>query len=104
MENLQECILRHWVHSHEEDTHDVRVYRPTGYAFPPARGRRGFEFREGGKLIYYGIARADGSEQSSGRWTIEGTNRVQIDVDNERIQPFILEIVSCDDETLKVKR
>ena len=104
MENLQECILRHWVHAHEEDTHDARVYRPTGYDFPPARGRRGFEFRDGGELIYYGIARADGSEQSSGRWSIEGTDRVRIDVDNERIQPFILEVVSCDDETLKVRR
>src|SRR5437016_3836835 len=28
MANLQTCILRHWIHSHEEDTQDVRVYRP----------------------------------------------------------------------------
>jgi hypothetical protein len=104
MANLQECLKRHWIHSHEEDTQDVRVYRPAGYDFPPARGRRGFEFREGGALVYFGIARADGSELFPGRWTIAGTTRVRIDVDNERIQPFILEVVSCDDETLKVRR
>ena len=104
MEDWQECILRQWVHSHEEDTQDMRVYRPAGYNFPPSRGRMGFEFREGGELVYYGIARADGSELSSGRWTIEGSNQVRIDVDNERMQPLVMEVVSCDDETLKVKR
>src|SRR5215210_2386437 len=104
MATLQECILRQWVHSHEEDTQDVRVYRPAGYDFPPSRGRVGYEFREGGELVYYGIGRTDGSEVSSGRWTIEGTKRVRIDVDNERIQPVILEVVFCDDDTLKVRR
>jgi hypothetical protein len=104
MANLQECLKRHWIHSHEEDTQDVRVYRPAGYDFPPARGRRGFEFREGEELIYYGIARADGSELFPGRWRIEETDRVRIDVDNERVQPFILEVISCNDETLKVRR
>jgi hypothetical protein len=103
--NLQECILRHGVHSHEEDTQDARVYRPAGYDFPPSRGRMGLEFRDGGELVYYGIARADGSEISSGRWTLEeGTTRVRTDVDNERIQPFILEVVFCGDEALKVRR
>ncbi len=104
MEELRECVLRHWIHSHEEDTQDLRVYRPADYAFPPSRGRMGFEFREGGDLVYYGIAPADGSEQSSGRWAIEGTNQVRIEVDSERIQPFVLEVVSCDEGGLKVKR
>ena len=104
MANLQECLERHWIHSHEEDTQDIRVYRPAGYDFPPARGRRGLEFREGGELIYYGIARADGSEQFSGRWTIEERDLVRINVDNERIRPFILKVVSCNDDTLEVRR
>jgi hypothetical protein len=65
--NLQECNLRHWVHSHEEDTQDVRIYRPAGYDFPLSRGRVGVEFREGGELVDYEIARANGSEEFSGR-------------------------------------
>lgn len=104
MTDLDACLLRRWLHSHEEDTPDVRVYRPADYAFPPARGRDGFEFRPGGEFIYLGIARADGTEESNGRWTIEAPARVRIDVDNERIQSFSLEVVSCDAETLKVKR
>jgi hypothetical protein len=96
--------LGRWKHSHEEDTPDVRVYRPASYNFPRSRGRIGFEFREGGELIYHGIGRADGSEQSSGRWIIEEPNLIRIDVDHERIQPFVLEVVSCDAEALKVRR
>lgn len=104
MEELQECIRRNWIHSHEEDTQSVRVYRPATYAFPPSRGRRGFEFQEDGKLIYHGIAAADGSEQMPGRWAMEAPNRIMIEVDSERISPFALEIVSCDEHELKVRR
>lgn len=104
MKDLQSCILKHWIHSHEEDEQGIMVYRPANYNFPPSRGRAGFEFREGGTLVYYGIGRADGSEQSSGRWLIKEPNRVRVHVDNERIQPFVLEVISCDDQVLKVKR
>ena len=72
MADLRKCIVGQWIHSHEEDTQDVTVYRPASYDFPPSRGRMGFEFRKDGKLIYYGIARADGSDQIPGSWVIEG--------------------------------
>jgi hypothetical protein len=104
MRELKKCILRHWIHSHEEDTKDVAVYRPVDYNFPPSRGRVGFEFMEDGNLIYYGIGYADGSNQSSGHWVAEGQNRIRINVENERMQPFELEVVSCDEEALKVRR
>jgi hypothetical protein len=45
----------------------VRIYRPAGYDFPLSRGRVGVEFREGGELVDYEIARANGSEEFSGR-------------------------------------
>lgn len=104
MEDLQTCILGHWIHSHEEDAQGVMVYRSANFNFPPARGRIGVDFRKGGELVYYGIARADGSEQSSGSWVIEGTDRVRIKVDSERIQPFVWQVVSCNDQALKVRR
>jgi hypothetical protein len=101
----QKCLLRHWIHSHEEDTKEVAVYRPVGYAFPRSRGRVGFNSIEGGKLIYDGIGGTDRSVRSSGRWTfLERQNRLKMNLDNKAIQPFELEIVSCDEEMLKVKR
>jgi hypothetical protein len=104
MANLETCLVGRWIHSHEDDTPDTKVYRPADYPFPPARGRDGFEFRPGGELVYLGIARADGTEESNGRWTIENSNEVRFEVETERIEPFTLVVVSCDDETLKIRR
>lgn len=103
MADLQTCLLGHWTHSHEEDTQAVRVYRPADYNFPPSRGRMGMEFQAGGKLIYYGIARGDGAAEANGRWSLEAPDRVRIVVDSDRVQPFVLQVVSCDEQQLKVK-
>ncbi len=101
----QKCLLRHWIYSHEEDTKEVAVYRPVGYAFPRSRGRVGFNLMKDGKLTYYGIGGTDRSLQSSGRWTFLGRqNRLKMNLDNEGMQPFELEIVFCNEEMLKVKR
>ncbi len=45
MSDLPPELFQHWMHSHEEDSGDVQVYRPADYDFPPARGRRGFELQ-----------------------------------------------------------
>jgi hypothetical protein len=47
-------LFRRWVHVHEEDEGDVRVYRPAGTELPPARGRRGIEFKPDGEVPVYG--------------------------------------------------
>jgi hypothetical protein len=104
MADLQTCLLGHWIHSHEEDTQGLMVFRPASYTFPPSRGRIGYDFCKGGELIYYGIGRADGSEQFSGSWVMEGPDRIRIKVDSERLEPFVLQVVSCDGQTLKVRR
>jgi hypothetical protein len=57
-----------WMHSHEEDTGDLRVYRPADWDFPPARGRRGFDLRPGGELVVYGPGATDRPEATIGRW------------------------------------
>lgn len=80
------------------------VYRPASYNFPPSRGRIGYEFREGGKLVYYGIAATDGTDLFSGTWAIEGPNLVRIQIDNTRYKPFELQVISCDGQALKVKQ
>ena len=103
MDDLQTCLLGHWIHSHEEDQGGVRAYRPATYKFPLSRGRVGMEFRPDGKLVYFGIARGDGSESLPGSWVLEGPDRVRISVKSPRIQPFVLQVVSCDGDVLKVR-
>jgi hypothetical protein len=100
---LNDCLLGRWIRSHEEDAAGQQVYRPASYKFPPARGRTGLEFRGRGELVYLAIARADGSEPMSGSWVLEPPDRVRISVNNARIQPFVLQVVSCSGEMLKVR-
>ena len=55
-----------WLHSREEDTDDVEVYRPESWDFPPARGRRGIEFCPGGELRLIGPGPGDRPETRPG--------------------------------------
>jgi hypothetical protein len=59
-------LYRRWVHAREEDEGDVHVYRPAGTELPPARGRRGIEFRPGGEVLLYGPGPADKPTASPG--------------------------------------
>jgi len=101
--DLQTCIRGRWIHSHEEDVEGVKVYCPAHYNFPSSRGRTGYDFGEGGKLVYFGIGAADGSESFSGSWHIEAPNQVRINVNSDRIQPIVLHVLSCDDQVLRIK-
>ena len=86
MDDLRSRLTGRWMHSHEEDTADVAVYRPASYDFPPARGRNGFEFSADGRATYIGIAATDGSNQIPGRWELDAPNRVRV-TDGGRAHP-----------------
>jgi hypothetical protein len=95
--DLSSCLSKRWLHSHEEDTDEFEVYRPAGYPFPPARGRRGLEFRENGEFVAVGYGRGDAPEERPGTWRLESPTRVVAG-------PATLDIAYCDDEILKVRR
>ncbi|MEI6948658.1 hypothetical protein V9K67_15805 [Paraflavisolibacter sp. H34] len=101
---LEFCLLGLWMHSHEEDSPGVTVYRPEGFDFPVARGRTGYEFRKKGKLVYIGIAPWDGPEKHSGSWTIVGPDRVRINIYHDQEKPFVLKVLLCDQQVLKVRK
>src|SRR5258705_10101208 len=75
------ALCQQWVHSREEDTSTEKVYRPADYAFPPSRGREGFEFNADGTFKRIGIAPTDLSKVAEGTWEIQNENagRVQIE-------------------------
>jgi hypothetical protein len=89
-------VFQRWLHSHEEDSGGVQVYRPAGYRFPPARGRRGFELRPDGSYIAYGPGPADKPTSTPGRWEPAGDDRV-------RIGGQELEIVSVEPDRLTAR-
>jgi len=67
-----ELLHRAWVHSHEEDSEGRTVFRPSTYAFPPSRGRTGFELRPDGTLLETGIGPTDRRTHTAGKWTLDG--------------------------------
>ncbi|WP_231373487.1 hypothetical protein [Nocardia sp. 348MFTsu5.1] len=77
-----------WWHSFEEDHDDVAVYRPDGFDFPPARGRRGIEIDPDGSVVELGL----GADDVPGRRLLESTGSPP------------LEIVHRGDERIEVRR
>jgi hypothetical protein len=67
---LPMSFFRHWVHSREEDEGDIAVYRPQGFAFPPAFARDGFELRADGRFVQFDPGPADGLVRTPGHWEL----------------------------------
>jgi len=74
----REALIGSWTHSHEEDSGDLVVYRPSSYAFPRSRGRDSFELAADGTLAGRGIGPDDRSVASSGRWELSAEGRLAL--------------------------
>jgi hypothetical protein len=99
---VDELLFRRWMHSREEDAGDLRVYRPEGYDLPPARGRRGLEFRPDGELVVYGPGPADKPQAEPGRWEPAGERRARVRLPAAG-EPRELEIVSVEPDRLTLR-
>lgn len=75
-----------WMHSHEEDGGEGRIYRSGDYQFPPSRGREGFRMEQDSTFLYYGIAPTDGTLVHVGIWSID-ENVIVVEFPNNRA-PF----------------
>jgi hypothetical protein len=110
--SLPRAIFRTWIHSHEEDTPEVSVYRPRGHPLPAARGREGFEIHENGRFVHYGIAAGEGARETVGRWTAESPDRIRLEFPEDdsggaavdRDLSDRLTIESCAAEKLEIRR
>ena len=105
MAGVPGTLFQKWMHSFEEDSGDVKVYRPEGYSFPRARGRAGIEFHADGTLTEWRIGRGDAPTGVQGRWQLKGPNEIRASFTSDPASaPFTLVIVECTDQILKVKR
>lgn len=94
----------HWIHSREEDTDEVHVYRREGFEFPRARGRRGFEILKGGRFVDHPIARGDGVDTHPGRWSLAARGRLSVSFPTGIGEVRTIEIVSVEDDVLRIRR
>ena len=79
---------RIWLRSPEEETGDVRVYRPEDHPFPPARGREGLTFHSDGRFDYRAPGRG-GTE--TGTWKDTG-GEVRADIAGQVIKLYVTEV------------
>ena len=98
----ENCIYKHWIHSHEEDTENKKVYRPSTFEFPPSRGRDGFEIRENGEFILSFPGPTDRSEKTFGNFTID-SNKLNVELVSIQ-KSYTMTILSCDENRLIIQK
>ncbi len=103
MSEFPPCLFREWVHSFEEDTEGVTVYRPEDYPFPPARGRRGLVFAPDGTFTDHPLGGADAPGAVPGQWRLAGDRRVIISFPGSGLPDRGLEILRCDADILETR-
>ena len=90
---MEHLTGRAWLRSPEEETGSVRVYRPKGYPFPPARGREGLVFHDDGRFEYLMPGRDDRPGGATGHWQAEAEGgRVRADVAGQVVELRITDV------------
>ena len=100
--DYKRVLLGRWVHSHEEDTGDVMVFRRETHAFPPSRGRMSLELRPDGTYVEQSPGPVDVPEESTGEWSLEG-NRLILSGEHGR-SGFAWNIEVARRDVLRVKK
>ena len=96
-EKIDEKLLeRGWLHAHEEDTPEQRVFRPDNYPLPPSRGRTGYEFRPGGLVMKRVPGPTDRHTSAQGTWTINSEGRVTIRIPGAPEEVIDIDVLTAD--------
>ena len=91
-----ELLAKAWLHSFEEDTGELLVYRPDDYDFAPSRRPRdGIDLRPGGELVTATPGPDDRRVRSSTTW--EWRNGQLI------LGSDVFEVASADSERLAIR-
>jgi len=98
------AIFQHWIHSREEDTSGLEVFRPEEFAFPPSFGRDGFEMKRNGQFIQDDIGPADGIVHVLGRWKLLNPQAVAVSFPGTAREGYAFEIEAVDNAVLQIRR
>lgn len=85
-----------WVHSYEEDTDSIRVYRKDTYDFPPSRGRYAFHLKPDGTYEAFNIGKTDKIEPATGHWKTIDESTFEVSFPGEPDKNFRLKILERD--------
>ena len=93
-----------WVHSHEEDSAQQKVYRHDTFEFPPSRGRSGFELHVDGTMSEFGPDASDRTSSRPGRWEILPDQRVGMFAAGAAAPTRVLHIAAVSSDKLIVAK
>jgi hypothetical protein len=99
---LSDNLAKHWVHSHEEDSPGMSVFRPDTYDFPPSRGRKVLDLSPDGSFQGEVPGPDDRPVMDSGTWSVLG-DKLHLRAGDSRT-PQDLKIESLDADKLVVRR
>lgn len=96
-------ILGEWIHAHERDGPDGKVYVDAGQPLPPSRGRHRLSFRPDGTFVESRPGADDRAVQASGTYQFDGVKLTLQRAIGD--QPVVYEVVrSSDGRTLQLKK
>jgi len=106
--DVTDMITKKWWNSYEDETdaNTAKCYRPSDYEFPRSRGRKGMEFRPNGTFDYNYPGPTDVPTTTTGTWMRLSDKRIKVKFDESRpnrVDEFIIEIISINDEMMKIK-
>lgn len=97
-----EPLINRWVHSYEEDSAGVHVYRPHGYSFPAARGRDAWDLDEYGFAVRYAVGDVEGIARDSGNWHLSEDGMLTIATAGSR-RPMRYQLEYVDSTVMRLK-
>jgi hypothetical protein len=100
----REAVAGSWVHSHEEDAPGQAVYRPSTFAFPPSRGRGGFDLNPDGSATEFGPGAADQTAARAVRWEVGADGQLKIYAPGSHAPSRVLKIASAGPDKLVVHK
>lgn len=99
-----EAIFQKWLHAYEEDTKDLKIYRPSSFDFPRGWGRTGMRIEKNGEFILYDIAPNDAIVQVPGRWSQTPDGKLEISFPSGEKEDYTIEIQEINTEILKIRK
>lgn len=99
---VEDLLDKRWVHSHEEDTANSKVFRPETYKkFPRSRGRFSFELKADEKAVIYGYGVTDRSQPREGTWRVENNSLV---LSSDSGQEVVFKVLSATVDRLEIEK
>ncbi|MDI6802417.1 MAG: hypothetical protein QME58_01050 [Bacteroidota bacterium] len=95
-------LKKKWIHSREEETDSIQIYRPVNYkVFPPSRYRQVYSFADSGECEYLVLAPNDAHYFENGTWTFNEDNKLLVIFDSTQQAIRELKIISVTKDQLK---